>query len=72
MKKAINVLKNEINDKLDLLEKFVVDLTQKEGCMYHEHVEDYKIEIQEYRRAIAVLTYFNMEDVLNEIMNKEK
>ncbi|KKL13037.1 hypothetical protein LCGC14_2529810 [marine sediment metagenome] len=72
MKKAINVLQERINDRLESLERLIAQPEENQSSLHYEHIIEDKDEIQEYRRAIAVLKYFNMEDVLEELLKRSK
>jgi len=66
MEKAIGVLQTEINEKVDRLIEY-----ESKNSYDTEYIAECKESIQKLRRAVVVLKYFSVDDVIKELLKKE-
>jgi len=68
-KLAINALENEINNQVRYIDEYLINWPQDGNS---EFIGEFKNNVLEYRRAIAILKVFSMNDLIDDLLKNKK
>ena len=71
MKKIIWILKEQIKREVELLTRYATTEEGEQSPLHFEHIGEIKQDIQDLRGAIAILKYFTVEELLDELLKRK-